>query len=169
MKRFFSRQLPDSEARRLERGVRAHRRFARRRMALLLIVTGALIVIVPSLLALALSAERFSTIAALMSLLITAPTAFLCLLPYLLLIVFAHGARRAYKGTRHTLGQVHRLARRVNLGTQALSKRAVQPVIALNVRYAALERLISAPFRAVRIPESNDEGANYDRETDAAN
>jgi hypothetical protein len=161
VRRFFRRQLPDAETLHLARGVRAHQRSVRLRVAAPLVLSGALIVIVPSLLALALSAERFSTVAALMSLLITVPTALLCLLPYVLLIVFAYGARRAYKGTRHTLGRLHRTARRVNLATQKLSARAVKPVIALNVRYAALERLISAPFRAIRIPES-DETADHD-------
>lgn len=168
MRRFSRRQLPDPEAQRLARGVRAHQRTVRWRVALPLVLTGALIVIIPSFFALALSAGQFSTVAAFMSLLITVPTAVLCLLPYILLIVFAYGARRAYKGTRQALGRVHRVARRVNLGTQALSRRAVQPVIALNVRYAALERLISAPFRAIRIPESDDE-SEHDRETDATN
>jgi len=96
-----------------------------------------------------------------MSLLITVPSALLCLLPYVLLIVFAYGARRAYKGTRHTLGRLHRAVRRVNLTAQKLSKRAAEPVIALNARYAALERLISAPFRAIRISEP-DETADHD-------
>lgn len=157
MRRFFRRQLPDAEALHLARGVRAHQRFVRLRVAVPLVLSGALIVIVPSLLALALSAERFSAVAAFLSLLITAPMALLCLLPYVLLIVFAYGARRAYKGTRHTLGRLHRAARRVNLATQKLSARAVQPIIALNVRYAALERLISAPFRAIRISESDED------------
>ncbi|MFQ3536897.1 MAG: hypothetical protein SNJ58_13590 [Aggregatilineales bacterium] len=166
MSRFWGRQLPDPELQRLARGVRTHRRFMRWRVGLLLTLTVALSVIVPSFLALALSAERFSTAAAFMSLLITLPTAILCLLPYILLVVLAYSARRAYIGTRGTLGRVHRLARRVNLGMQALSRRAVQPVIALNVRYAALERLISAPFRAIRIPESDDE-IEHDRKTNA--
>lgn len=129
------------------------------------VLIGALSVILPSFFALALGAERFSSVAAFLSLLITIPAALLCLLPYLLLIGFAYGARRAYKGTRHTLERVHRAARRLNLGAQALSKRAAQPVIALNVRYAALERLISAPFRAIRIPP--DDESPHDRETDA--
>jgi membrane protein implicated in regulation of membrane protease activity len=162
VRRFFRRQLPpDAETLHLARGVRAHQRFVRLRVAAPLVLSGALIVIVPSVFALALSAERFSTVAAFMSLLITAPTALLCLLPYVLLIVFAYGARRAYKGTRHTLGRLHRAARRVNLTAQKLSKRAAEPVIALNARYAALERLISAPFRAIRISEP-DETADHD-------
>ncbi|PJF36579.1 MAG: hypothetical protein CUN49_04610 [Candidatus Thermofonsia Clade 1 bacterium] len=162
MRRLFRRQLPDPEAVRLARGVRVHQRFVRWQVALPLVLAGALSVCVPGLLVLALSAERFSTIAAFMSLLITAPMAIVCLVPYVLLIVLAYGARRAYKGTRHTLGHVHRAARRLNLAAQKLSERAVKPVIALNVRYTALEHLISAPLRAIRFSESDDEPAEHD-------
>ncbi len=163
VRRLFRRKPLDPEAVRLARGVKAHRRAMRWRVALPLIAVGALIVIVPSLLIFALSAGRFSAVAAFMSLLITVPTVILCMLPYALLIVFAFGARRAYKGTRGALGRVHRLARHANLGMDKLSALAVKPVIALNVRYAALERLIATPFRAMRIPESEeDETTDHD-------
>ena len=94
MSRLFRRTPSDPEAVRLARGVNAHRRIMRWRVALPLIAVGALIVIVPSLLIFAMRADRFSTVAAFMSLFITVPTVLLCMLPYALLIAFAFGARR---------------------------------------------------------------------------
>ncbi|MBO9308184.1 MAG: hypothetical protein J7551_00190 [Chloroflexi bacterium] len=156
MRRSSRRQLPDAETLRLACSARLHQRFVQLRVATPLVLSGALIAIVPSVLVLALSAERFSAVAAFLALLITAPAALLCLLPYALLIVLLYGTRRAYKGARHTLERLHRAVRRANLTVQRLSERAAKPVIALNARYAAFERLISAPFRAIRISEDEN-------------
>jgi membrane protein implicated in regulation of membrane protease activity len=117
----------------------------RRGVVLPLLLAAAIMSGGPVLLAAALRPDQFGVIAACMASLLLFPVNFLLLIAYVLLIAIAFYTAKGYKNVRRLSHGALTQARRLNLRVGRISKQVARPVIALNVRFAALERLL--PFQ----------------------
>lgn len=136
---FRRRPAPDPEARRLARGLDAHRR-SRRRLVLVSAIVTALVVGVPLVLATRMTPDNYGTVASFMGAVFLFPFTLLCFIQYAVLVVLIFYVAKGYNSLRKPLQGTLRTARRANLAMQGLSKRLARPVIELNARYTAVER-----------------------------
>ncbi|GAB4545323.1 MAG: hypothetical protein OHK0023_03410 [Anaerolineae bacterium] len=149
---FRRRRTVDPEAIRLNRGVASHRAFLRRGLILPLLLAAAILSGGPLLLAVVLRPDQLGTIAACMASLLLFPVTLLLLIAYTLLIAIMYYTVKGYKNARRFSHNTLKQARRLNLAVGRISKQVARPVIALNVRFAALERLL--PFQKHKSDES---------------
>jgi hypothetical protein len=128
--------------------VRKHRRevWTRIYAPVALPFAGIVLLCIILLIAVAAGSMISTQITVLMSIVATAfiafPMAILCLLPYVLFVLIAYGAGRAYAHARTPLRFVRRLTGQIADKTEQVAPKVSQPLIGLNVRLTRWENML---------------------------
>jgi hypothetical protein len=134
-----------------------HRREMKRQVYLPLIIAGLILGAATIAMLIFFSPYQLGTAASFMSLLLLVPTALVCVVPYILLIVMALAFRKLNAALPSKFRSTRTIIHRANTGSQSLSRKIAGPIIWINSRIAWLEHMVSERRPRKALPPTTTE------------